>query len=65
MILYYMEDNKLYYETFQNFIAKHSQLNLNGLLLDLLSTLTISRIPEKSSDECKLNYNMQSTENRM
>jgi hypothetical protein len=65
MILYNLEDNKQYYEVFQNFIAKHTQLNLNGLLLDLLSNLTIPRIPEKTLDECKLNYKMQSTENRM
>jgi hypothetical protein len=43
------------YDQVQSLIAKHTQMNLNDFVLDLITTLLPS-VPDKSNEACKIHY---------
>jgi hypothetical protein len=53
-----------WYETIQELITKHLQLNVDASASDLFSTL-VSNVPLRDSSECNLQYSGVSMENRM
>ena len=53
-----------YYDVIQALIKKHSQFNINNFVQEMASML-ISNTPFKNFDDCALNYDEGSMENRM
>jgi hypothetical protein len=53
-----------WYGFIEGLISKHSQLNIDALASELMSTV-VPNVPLSDSNECNLQYSVGSMENRM